>query len=326
MTDPNKWMGLLRWSMQQQDGTRPSEFKAMDPHDKEWLERVMKECVIDEIERMHQIIRIWSGEDPRVVLPKLIEDPPAQAFTQDEIDDYKEALLDEMLTRIDQIDNAQTFVKIGGLPSLLPLFESPRAETRALAAEVFATCAQNNPPVQKAGLDASVLEAFCKMVLNDKDANCRSKALLGISCMVRSLDKTSERWFMKHCNGLDVLQQCLDNGDTRLQRRSLFLLRYLVNASIENAQELLTKGIYVRVCASLIGGDDVDLNESSLQALSEFATLGPKFKQACKDNNIVAIVQARLKVIGTLTGEDKEIAQEEASFAHLLLENLDVLE
>ncbi|OQR84448.1 hypothetical protein ACHHYP_13356 [Achlya hypogyna] len=328
MADPNKWMGLLRWSMQQQDGTRPSEFKAMDPHDREWLERVMKECVIDEIERMHQIIRIWSDEDPRVVLPKLIEDPPENPFTQDEIDDYKEALLDEMLTRIDQIDNAQTFVKIGGLPSLLALFENARPTTRALAAEVFATCAQNNPPVQKAGLDASVIEALCKMVTEDSDAECRSKALLGISCMVRSLDKTSERWFVTKCNGLEVLQRTLDTGDVRLRRRSLFLLRYLVNASIDNARALLQQGVYVRVCASLVGGDDVDLNESSLQALSEFATLGADFKAACKapELKLVATIQARLAAIAALSGEDKEYAQEEAAFARLLLENLDILD
>ncbi|EQC32172.1 hypothetical protein SDRG_10366 [Saprolegnia diclina VS20] len=328
MADPNKWMGLLRWSMQQQDGTHASEFKAMDPHDREWLERVMKECVIDEIERMHQIIRIWADEDPRQVLPKLIEDPPENPFTPEEIADYKEALLDEMLTRIDQIDNAQTFIKIGGLPSLLSLFQNPRPTTRALAAEVFATCAQNNPPVQKAGLDASIIEALCKMVTEDKDADCRSKALLGISCMVRSLDKTSERWFVVQCDGLGVLTRCLDTGDIRLQRRSLFLLRYLVNASIENAKVLLSTGVYLRVCASLVGGDDVDLNESSLQALSEFASLGPAFKAACKAPalQLVAKIQARLAVIASLEGEEKEYASEEAAFASLVLENLDVLE
>lgn len=37
---------------------------------------------------------------------------------------------------------------IGGLPTLLRLLESPRPGLRARAAEVLATCAQANPPVQ----------------------------------------------------------------------------------------------------------------------------------------------------------------------------------
>ncbi|RHY30953.1 hypothetical protein DYB32_003895 [Aphanomyces invadans] len=325
MTDPNKWLGLLRWSMQQQDGTRPTEFKAMDPKDKEWLERVMKECVIDEVERMHQIIRVWSGEDPRVVLPKLIADPPANEYTPEEIEDYKEALLDEMLTRIDQIDNAQTFIKIGGLPSVLLLFSNPRASIRAGAAEVFATCSQNNPPVQKAGLDGHVLEALSKLAQDDPDTTVRVKAILGISCMIRGLDKTAEQWFVQKCDGLRILQTCVQSGDLRLQRKALFLLRYLANSSLGNAQKLLDQGAYISACSSFVGKDDVDLNESSLQALAEFAAFGPAFKAACKQANLVPLVQARVAAINAMTGDDREVAEEEKSYADLLLESLDVL-
>ncbi|RHY91973.1 hypothetical protein DYB37_001965 [Aphanomyces astaci] len=327
MADPNKWLGLLRWSMQQQDGTHPTEFKAMDPKDKLWLEKVMKECVIDEVERMYQIIRVWAGEDPRDVLPKLIADPPANPYTPDEIEDYKEALLDEMLTRIDQIDNAQTFIKIGGLASVLHLFDSPRASIRSGAAEVFATCAQNNPPVQKAGLDGHMLEALSKLAQEDVDTTVRVKAILGISCMIRGLDKTAEQWFVQKCDGLRILQACIQTGDLRLQRKALFLLRYLANASATNAQQLLDQGVYITACSSFIGKDDVDLNESSLQALAEFAALGPAFKAACKQANLVQLVQARVAAIDALTSdEDREFAQEEKSFAALLLETLDVLE
>ena len=36
------WNGLFKWSMQHQDGTRPSEFKAMSTEDRKWLEEAMK--------------------------------------------------------------------------------------------------------------------------------------------------------------------------------------------------------------------------------------------------------------------------------------------
>ncbi len=41
--------------------------------------------------------------------------------------------------------------KIGGLPVLLELLESPHASLRWRAAEVVATCVANNPPVQEVG-------------------------------------------------------------------------------------------------------------------------------------------------------------------------------
>ena len=38
---------------------------------------------------------------------------------------------------------------IGGLPTLLSLLQDPHASIRWRAAEVVATCVQNNPPVQQ---------------------------------------------------------------------------------------------------------------------------------------------------------------------------------
>ena len=43
---------------------------------------------------------------------------------------------------------AADLAMIGGLPTLLRLLGSPRPGLRARAAEVLATCAQANPPVQ----------------------------------------------------------------------------------------------------------------------------------------------------------------------------------
>jgi hypothetical protein len=229
------------------------------------------------------------------------------------------------------------------LPTLMALFQDPRATTRALAVEVFATCAQNNPPVQKAGLDASVLEALCHMIRTDTDMRCRVKALLGISSMVRGLDKTAERWFVKHCDGLELILDCLatsgDDDELPLTRKALFFLRYLVNASLENASVLLAhhhdhhhhtnknRG-YIAACARLIGHGDIDLNESTLQALAEFASLGPAFKEACKAPAVGLIekVQARLRTLNHMTGAEREAVEEEKSLATLVLEHLDVLD
>jgi hypothetical protein len=36
------WNGLFKWSMEFQDGTRPSEFKEMSKEDKIWLQEALK--------------------------------------------------------------------------------------------------------------------------------------------------------------------------------------------------------------------------------------------------------------------------------------------
>ena len=36
------WNGLFKWSMEHQDGTKPSDFKAMSEEDRKWLEAALK--------------------------------------------------------------------------------------------------------------------------------------------------------------------------------------------------------------------------------------------------------------------------------------------
>ena len=54
--------------------------------------------------------------------------------------------------------------KIGGLPVLLSLLRSQHASLRSKAAELVATCAQNNPPVQQ------VWALFVQHVVCDAEA------------------------------------------------------------------------------------------------------------------------------------------------------------
>lgn len=61
---------------------------------------------------------------------------------------------------------------IGGLPTLLSLLESQYAPVRASAAEVVATCVQNNPPVQQYFLEGAALPKLLTL-MEDSDPTCR---------------------------------------------------------------------------------------------------------------------------------------------------------
>eukprot|EP00957_Ditylum_brightwellii_P021676 1634204-Ditylum_brightwellii.AAC.1 len=54
---PFAWLGLLKWSLAHQDGTRPSSDVApMSEEDRKFLESVMKDGIVDEGERMKTIL------------------------------------------------------------------------------------------------------------------------------------------------------------------------------------------------------------------------------------------------------------------------------
>lgn len=327
MADPNKWLGLMKWSMKYSDGTAPSKFKEITKEDRDFLEKVLKEGVMDETERMRQILRILSGEHPNVVFAKDEDDEDDVAqkkqieeATEEELAEYKDALLDELLTRVDQIDNAMNFVKMKGLTTLIDLMQhNDRASTRALAAEVASVVVQNNPFCQNAAVECGLIEVLCALAV-DADATCRAKALLAISCLVRHHAAAEARFLGESCKGLTILESFLKtDADLRLQRKALFFVRYLMSSSRETANVFLNNDFFIPTAASLIANDDIDLSESSIEALTEFASLGAAFTDKCKQPQyaLVETLGERIQQIEQMNAEE-EFHQEIANFARNL--------
>jgi hypothetical protein len=89
----------------------------------------MQEYMKDFVERMREI-------------KDAVESPDDQRSIEE-----KEALLEELVEIVESIDYARDLHKIGGLPTLLALLQSPHAGLRSRAAEVVAACTQNHPQV-----------------------------------------------------------------------------------------------------------------------------------------------------------------------------------
>lgn len=68
---------------------------------------------------------------------------------------------------------------IGGLSTLLALLGSSHASLRWRAAEVCATCVQNNPPVQRSFMDGGIIPRLLPLLCDD-DAKVRVKGLLAL--------------------------------------------------------------------------------------------------------------------------------------------------
>merc|ERR1719158_36047 len=112
--DPNKWLGLMRWSMQYSDGTRDTnDIKPMTTEDRKWLEQVMKECVIDEVERMKQISELLKGGDVEEIFKDAESDVKQrvdQLETPDDIQAFKEDMLEYLHDLVENLDNAKAFM------------------------------------------------------------------------------------------------------------------------------------------------------------------------------------------------------------------------
>jgi hypothetical protein len=145
----------------------------------------------------------------------------------------KERMLDELMEIVESIDQAKDLSTVGGLPTLLNLLSSPHESLRWRAAEVIATCVQNNPEVQDAFLQGGALPALWPLLeinsytnINEAAATaatssttsfsavCLIKGMLAVSCQIRG-HPASLQWFQEH-EGLkkiiEILVQVSKNG------------------------------------------------------------------------------------------------------------------
>eukprot|EP00798_Chlamydomonas_sp_ICE-L_P004829 gene4829-34575_t len=143
------------------------------PERREWLEEALKHYMKDFTCRMTEIKEALDKEDG------VSSAAEGDTKDQDQEDrtgeaastslEQQELLLEELMEIVEHIDCARDLHKIGGLPTLMELLRSRHPSLRWRAAEVAATCMQNNEPVQQWFLEGSILPQLMT-ILDDEDA------------------------------------------------------------------------------------------------------------------------------------------------------------
>jgi len=129
------WNGLYKWSMEYQDGTKPSEFKMMSKEDREWLVAAMKAHTFSETDRLTELVnqlKAWGSEAGQ---------PPSN-------DDVIELL--EEVTELAEIHarNNLNLCLMGGMSCLLSLIFTHEAEqVRRAACSLITSIVTNNRQV-----------------------------------------------------------------------------------------------------------------------------------------------------------------------------------
>jgi hsp70-interacting protein len=304
--DPWAWLGLLKWTLAHSDGTRPSDesMAPMSQEDKEFLERVMKEGIIDENERMKVILQEFSNamdyyrqsqslehERPTDADDSAEESkadgPEPPPISTDDLED----LLQELRDIVENIDWARAFVSIKGLDYLLGAITvdvSPSVEgtmnsegipqsIRNLCLGIVATLAQNNPPVQKELLEMGAIKTLSDLFMAmDMPVATRTKIMQALSAIVRNDDLTEGVFeHLPQAPGLMVQGLGTDpNANCEsLRSKTLFFLRAFLTADSATSARATKFGDAIAMVADrpeyLEEGADQSIRESSIGLLRQ---------------------------------------------------------
>lgn len=375
--DMPMWKGLFEWSMSYQDGTNPtgsSNARPLSETDRQWLEEALKGAMLDLSNRMQDISIALNEPETTEEASTPTTDVITTTTTTTPLED-KERMLDELMEIVESIDQAKDLSTIGGLQTLLNLLSSPHASLRWRAAEVIATCVQNNPEVQDAFLEGGVLPALWPLIEHHTDgenlintttstssgsAICLMKGMLAVSCQIRG-HPASLQWFRGN-NGLKKIISILSNttrsmssggggvaeGETRVQRKCLQMLEYLLNTVPSDRTSAVTlnidhttrstgtpdtpavgsttetSGSLLPLLVDLIASSgDGDIRSAALGVIHQLAGDDACLEELQKESiGVVAAVQAVQCKLDSLPREEWGQAEEEAKLAVVVMEEL----
>ena len=237
MADGNdrNWNALLKWSLAQthdgntanvqDDGNGAAAPRAISEADRAWFLQAMQNGMIDEIKRMKEITAA-IGADAKEVLP-----------SREDIDARLE-LMQELNDRVCSVDNGGDLHTIGGLVPVVANLSSPHAPLRAAAAEIIGTATQNHAKAQLAAVDCAAVAPLLRLVEGEggdaepgaierssaevggfesessaikavRLAECRVKALLGLSSLTRGCAAATAEFFK--LGGARSVARCVED-------------------------------------------------------------------------------------------------------------------
>jgi hypothetical protein len=219
--DNGIWLGLLKWSLAHQDGTSPSPAQPLSSEDRQWLERVMKEGVRDDVKVM---TACFEGLSAYLAAAAAADDPAAAERTLEQ--------LIELQDITEQIDLANAFLRIGGPGCLLQAVSGSQyaQSVRCQAAACIAAMAQNNLLCQEAFIQAGAISTLQAVICSAAESGeLRAKALGALSSVVRG--HPAGELALVSSDGASMFTAALSSSSSLpLRRKAVFLMKALVQS------------------------------------------------------------------------------------------------
>lgn len=125
---------------------------------------------------------------------------------------------------IDNIDFANSFVKIGGTDVLLKCIRNSDVSVKANAYNVLAELAQNNPFCQQHFLTSNIIEELVSALQNENDIVIAS-ILYALSSLVNNFEPAATEYI--NSRGIVAVIQCLNSKCSRVFTKACFLISSL---------------------------------------------------------------------------------------------------
>jgi len=259
---PPNWLGLLKWSLAQTDGTSNEPVQSMSESDRKFLESVMKDGIIDEGARMKEILaRLSANLDSP-------SDSPSSVSSEEQA---SIELLEELNDIVEQIDFARSFaLHLLGVPLLLKWSCNQEISTivRCKCLGVVAACTQNNPPVQEFVMEGGAMDILVDLYWREEEELLLTRTLGAISCLVRECVAAEDEFCSKErCRKL--VESALGSESNKLLNKCLFFLRALICSDASTMTRVRIFNNSIRKMIGIVTAENAECIavENSLQSL-----------------------------------------------------------
>uniref|UniRef100_A0A1A9W7J8 Fes1 domain-containing protein n=1 Tax=Glossina brevipalpis TaxID=37001 RepID=A0A1A9W7J8_9MUSC len=287
--------GLLKFAIQQgktEDHGRM--YEEMDQEKKVFLENAFKSMTVDVMEELSQAISILENKSTS--------------------NSEKSNALNLIRDYIDNIDFANSFVKLGGTNILIECLRSDDENVRVTAINIVAEMSQNNAFCQQHFLEHNILKLLVTYLNGNEDLI--SSSLYAISALVRGFEPGAAELIA--IGGLELVVNCLNTSFTRTFIKACFLISTLSTEYRLVRDEFVKLGAFEKLAKFLEVVTDFDVKiEALLRALLELA-------QSTKlevDDELKGHI---IKTLKTIISQNEKLPQceEIVEYSNILLEKL----
>ncbi|XP_034481428.1 hsp70-binding protein 1 [Drosophila innubila] len=195
--------------------------------------------------------------------------------------------LDIIRDNIDDIDAANSFVKTGGITTLLEYIRKPNSDLRPQSIYIVAEMSQNNEFCQNYFVNEKIIPVLTS-TMNDADEDLARGSIYAISSLIQNFPAGLKEFL--RTKGTQTLLSCLSSTHVTVYIKSAFLIASL-SSNDSSFRDLINKQNAAQILLSNLEAKDEyeDKLEATLFALSALS-LNSKWKITPLQQKEVAVI------------------------------------
>eukprot|EP00008_Paramoeba_atlantica_P007373 CAMPEP_0201475268 /NCGR_PEP_ID=MMETSP0151_2-20130828/716_1 /ASSEMBLY_ACC=CAM_ASM_000257 /TAXON_ID=200890 /ORGANISM="Paramoeba atlantica, Strain 621/1 / CCAP 1560/9" /LENGTH=325 /DNA_ID=CAMNT_0047855313 /DNA_START=75 /DNA_END=1052 /DNA_ORIENTATION=- len=294
------WPGLLKWSLQYQDGTEESSkeggLKEMDPERRKWLAEALS-SVKGEVDVMVENFKIVV-QSPEKYFEK--------SLTEEELAERTNALT-QVRDIVDNLDNAKDLISIRAFEPLIDLLGSKYSEIQCLAAETIGIAVQNHPVCQAHATEKGAVAQLMKTYRETSCMKVKVACFGALSSLVRGNSPGFGPFLSDGGIALcmETLEHWKDNS-ARLNHKCLFLLGSLSRDSPQTLSQM-NEGIS-KLLIEIIekNEENWNLREAALHLISQMCSGDKVWVSRFKEAGLLPLLLKLRKEVSSLPMEEQD--------------------